>query len=356
MKKFVSLLLSALMICMLFTGCGNNSTDNGNASSTESEKADVSENAEADSSNSEKENTENKVIKIGVVQLVQHEALDAAYNGFKDTLDEVSASTGYTFEIDYQNAQGDQSNCNTIANKFVNDGVDLILAIATPAALAAQNATKDSQIPVLFTAVTDGADAGLVASNDAPGANVSGTSDLTPVEQQIELLTKLIPDAKNIGILYSSNEDNSVFQANLAKDAATKFSLDATEYTVSNLNEINQVVQSMVGKVDAIYIPTDNAMANGMNTVSNIATENNLPIIAGENGMVVNGALASYGLSYYDLGALTAKQAIKICIDGEDISKMAIEYLDTFDLAINEEIATKLGITIPEELKAELSK
>lgn len=336
MKKIVSLLLMVVLMCSLFVSCDNsNSAENVKGS---------------DETNS----TDSTNIKIGVVQLLQHDALDAAYEGFKDTLKAAEEETGYTFEIDYQNAQGEPANCNTIVNKFVNDDVDLILAIATPAALAAKNATKDSQIPVLFTAVTDGADAGLVADNDAPGGNVTGTSDLTPIDRQVELLTKLLPDAKKVGILYSSDEDNSKFQADMAKEILSESSLESTEFTVSNLNEIGQVVQSMVGKVDAIYIPTDNKMANGMNTVSNIAIENNLAIIAGENGMVTNGALASYGLSYYNLGALTAEQAIKICVNGEDISKMPVEYLDKFDLAINQKTAENLSITIPEDLKAEL--
>ena len=363
MKRVISILMIALLICSVFVGCGSSSdgadsSDAGNVgdggdSAVDAETDDTSggtDNADAGDTDSD------KVIKIGVVQIVQHEALDAAFNGFQDALKEAETETGYTFEIDYQNAQGDPSNCNTIANKFVNDGVDLILAIATPAAQAAQNATKDNNIPVLFTAVTDAVDAGLVADVNEPGGNVTGTSDLNPeldpINKQMELLTQLLPDAKNVAILYSSNEENSVFQANMAKEAAKEYSLETTDYTISNLNEISQVVQSMVGKVDAIYIPTDNQLAQGMATVSNIAAENDLAIIAGENGMVENGALASYGLSYYELGKLTASQAIKVCVDGEDISKTAVEYVPTLDLLINEEIAGKLEIVIPDELKA----
>lgn len=288
-----------------------------------------------------------KVYKIGVTQFVEHPALDASYKGFVDGLAEAGYVVGTNIEIDYQNAQGEQANCSTIAEKLVNDGNDLILAIATPAAQAVANAT--TEIPILVTAVTDPADAALVASNEAPGGNVSGTSDRTPAAEQMELLTKLLPEAKNVAILYCSAESNSKFQAAMAREAAAKLGLESKDYTVSNSNEIQQVVESMIGKVDAIYAPTDNMIAAGMATVSMVATENNIPIICGESGMLENGGLATYGLSYYELGKLTAAQAVKI-FEGADPAEMPIEYLTAFDLEVNEEIAAKLGITIPEDL------
>src|SRR5574344_2326482 len=187
-------------------------------------------------------------IKIGVIQLVEHQALDASYQGFVDGLKEAGYIDGENITIDYQNAQGEQANCQTIAQKLVNDRDDLILAIATPAAQAVANLTK--KIPILVTAVTDPESAKLVKSNSKPDTNVSGTSDLTPVEKQIELLKKILPNAKTVGLMYCSSEQNSIFQINIAKSACDKNGLKYIEGTVSNSNEIQQVTQSLVGKVD----------------------------------------------------------------------------------------------------------
>ncbi|MDF2942880.1 MAG: hypothetical protein K0S01_1738 [Herbinix sp.] len=291
------------------------------------------------------------VFTIGVNQFVTHAALDASYQGFVDALNDAGYIDGENIKIDLQNAQADQPTANTIATKLVNDNNDLILAIATPSAQAVANATKD--IPILVTAVTDPAGSGLVASNDAPGGNVSGTSDLTPIKNQIELLTKLIPTAKNIAILYCSSESNSKIQAEIAMEAASEYGLTAIEATVSNSNEIQQVVQSLVGKVDAIYAPTDNVIAAGMPTVSLVANDNGIPVICGEKGMVDAGGLATYGIDYYKLGRLTGEQAIKIIKDEADTATMPIEYLpdSEYELTINQEVATKLGIVIPEDLQ-----
>lgn len=291
-----------------------------------------------------------KVIKIGVNQLVRHDALDASYQGFVDALKEAGYIDGENIKIDYQVAQNDQSTANTIATKLVNDGCDLILAIATPAAQAVANATKD--IPILVTAVTDPAGSGLVASNEKPGGNVSGTSDLTPVRKQIELITKFLPDAKKVAVLYCSSESNSKIQVEMAKEAAAEFNLEIIEATVSNTNEIEQVVQSLVGKVDAIYAPTDNTIATGMPTVAMVANPNGIPVFCGEEGMVNNGGLATYGIDYYKLGRLTGEQAVKILRKEADTATIPIAYLpdDEYTLTVNEEVAKQLGIEIPEDL------
>lgn len=294
-----------------------------------------------------------KMYKIGVNQLVRHAALDASYQGFVDALKDAGYIDGENIVIDYQNAQNDQSTLNTIATKLVNDGSDLILAIATPSAQAVANATKD--IPILVTAVTDPAGSGLVKTNDAPGGNVSGTSDLTPVKQQIDLITKLVPDAKKIAILYSSSESNSKIQVDMAIEAATELGLEVMESTVSSTNDIEQVVQSLVGKVDAIYAPTDNTIASGMPTVAMVANSNGIPVICGEEGMVNNGGLATYGIDYYKLGRLTGEQAVKIIKDNASTATMPIGYLpdDKYSLTVNEEVAAQLGIEIPKELYSE---
>lgn len=289
-----------------------------------------------------------KTVNIGVIQLTEHPALDSAYQGFVDGLAEAGYKDGENIRIDYNNAQGDQSNCTTIAQKLVNDKSDLILAIATPAAQAC--AAQTSDIPILITAVTDPATSGLVESNEAPGTNVTGTSDLTPVAEQIKLLTQLIPEAKTVGILYCSAEDNSIFQANIAKDEVTKAGLSYVEATVSNTNEIMSVVESLVGKVDAIYAPTDNMVAEGMAAVSSVAAENGIPCIVGEEGMVSNGGLATYGLDYYNLGKQTAAMAVSILKGEKKPADMPIEYLTDCTLTVNEERAKALNIEIPADL------
>ena len=291
-----------------------------------------------------------KVLKIGVIQLVKHDALDRAYQGFVDELEKQGYVDGENIEIDYQVASNEQANCLTIAESMVNDNKDLIFAIATPAAQAVASKTED--IPILVSAVTDPADSGLIESNENPGRNLSGTSDLTPVAKQIELLKQIVPDAKKIAVLYCSTESNSEIQLRLAKEAAAENDLEVVEASVSSSHEIQQMVSSLDGKVDAIYVPTDNTIAAGIETVSMVATQAGLPVICGESGPVENGGLATISLDYYDLGVKTAQQAVKILKDGEDISKMPIEYIgdDELKYYVNEAIAEAIGITIPQEI------
>ncbi|MDF9824640.1 putative ABC transport system substrate-binding protein [Breznakia sp. PF5-3] len=290
------------------------------------------------------------VTHIGVIQYAEHPALDQAYEGFLAALKDEGYKEGDNLAIDFKNAQGDPSTPETIANKLVNDQNDLIYAIATPAAQAV--AQKTSEIPVVISAVTDPKSSGLVKNNKKPGTNVTGTSDLTPVNEQIDLLTQLLPDAKKVAIMYTNAEDNSRFQADLAKKAIEKAGLEWSEAKVSDMSQIQQVTQSLVGKVDAIYIPTDNMMAEGMSTVSMVANKNNIPCIVGEGGMVKNGGLATYGINYYNLGYQAGLQAAKI-LKGENPADMPIEYLAAEDceLTINTTVAKELGITIPQELK-----
>ncbi|MBP3606934.1 MAG: ABC transporter substrate-binding protein [Treponema sp.] len=292
--------------------------------------------------------TDAKVLKIGVIQLVEHPALDSSYKGFVDGLAEAGFVDGKNIVIDYQNAQGEQANCVTIANKLVNDKDDLILAIATPAAQAVANLT--TEIPILVTAVTDPQSANLVKSNEKPDTNVSGTSDLTPVNAQISLLKKIVPNAKTVGLMYCSSEQNSVFQIEIAKKSCAENGLEFVEGSVSNSNEIQQVTQSLVGKVDAIYIPTDNMLAAGMATVAMVANEAKLPVIVGEGGMVASGGLCTYGINYYELGKQTATQAVDILKNGANPKDMPIQYLEKCDFTKNENTEKALGITLPDNL------
>lgn len=280
--------------------------------------------------------------KIGVLQLTEHSALDAANRGFIQALDDSKIK----YAVDQQNAQNDQSACQTIALKLVNDQCDLILAIATPAAQAVAGATSD--IPIVGTAITDYAASGLVASNDAPGNNVTGTSDLTPVEEQFDLLARLIPDAKRVGLLYCTAESNSDVQVALAEKAALARGMQAQRYSVSSSNEIQQVVESMVGNVDACYAPTDNTIAAGMATVAMVANENKIPVICGESGMVDKGGLATYGIDYHQLGYKAGEMAVRILRGEAKPAEMPIEHLRAEDcaLSVNEKTAAELGIDL----------
>lgn len=290
-----------------------------------------------------------KMFKIGILQLVEHNALDAANKGFVDGLKEAGYEDGKNITIDYQNAQGEQANCITISQKFVNDKADLILAIATPAAQAVANTTKD--IPILVTAVTDPADSKLVDNNNVPGGNVTGTSDLTPVKEQMDLLKKLVPSVQKIAFLYNSSEQNSKFQVDMAKLKADEMGISYIDATITNPNDIQQVVQSLVGKVDAIYAPTDNMVAAGMANVISITEPAKIPVICGEAGMLEAGGLATYGIDYYELGKLTGRQAVRI-LRGEALpASMPIEYIQNPVLEVNTNAAQKLGITIPADLQ-----
>ncbi|HIT89234.1 MAG TPA: ABC transporter substrate-binding protein [Candidatus Merdenecus merdavium] len=353
MKKFISLVLSISCAAMLLTGCGNEGKDQtDNKKSMTASDSTESESSSPDSTNSKgnaKEANSDDNYKIGIIQFVQHEALDEANRGFVDGLAEAGYIDGENITINQQNASGDQSNAPSIANTFVNDDVDLILAIATPAAQAVANATQE--IPILVTAVTDPAEAGLVESNEAPGGNITGTSDLSPVKEQIDLLKEFVPDAQKIAILYCTNEINSKLQADIAKEAAKELGMEAQDYTVSNSNEIQQVTESLVGKVDAIYAPTDNIISAGMQTVTQVSTPNKIPVICGEEGMLPRGALATKGINYYNLGKQTAAQAVKILNGTSEPANMPVEYIEDVEFKYNEEVLADLEMELPAGLK-----
>lgn len=288
-------------------------------------------------------------LKIGIIQYVEHPALDSATLGFIDGLKDNGFVEGENIVFDRQNSQADFSNAETIATKFVNDRVDLIFANATPAAQAVANKTKD--IPIIITSVTNPEASGLVDSNENPNTNVSGTSDLTPVTKQLDLMFELLPETKVVGLLYSSSEENSIYQIDIAKKYLDSKNIEYKEATVSDSNSIQSVVESLVGKVDAIYIPTDNLLAEGMVNVSQVANENGLPVIVAEEGMVSKGGLATYGINYYDLGYISGKMAADV-LNGKDISTMSIQYIDdsTIKLFINKTTMEKLGLSFDSKI------
>lgn len=322
MKKLAVCLLA---LGLMLTGCGSDTAQSG-------EVKDLSK------------------VKIGAIQLAQHPALDKAYEGFKDTLVEAGIAES---QIDFQNASGDPSNCQTIAEKFVNDGNDLIYAIATDALQAAAN--KTTTIPVIGAAVTDFETAGVVKSNSKPETNVTGASDMNPVKEQMDLLKKLVPNAKKVAIFYCSDEANSVYQGKLAEEAAKAIGLEPTIVTVSNdSSAISQVTESLINKYDAVYIPTDNLLASNMATVSQITNANKLPCIVGEESMCQNGGLATLSLDYYTVGKNAAKQALAILKGEATAAETPVSFVDAKDCKyfINKKVATQLGIEIPTDLKA----
>lgn len=290
-----------------------------------------------------------KAYNVGVVQLVEHGALDAANKGFVDGL----ASRGFkdNVKFDQQNAQADQSNLQNIAQRFVNNKVDLICAIATPAAQTMANAT--STIPIVATAVTDYEQARLVVSNREPKGNVTGTTDMNPIKEQIDLMLRLAPNTKTIGTIYSSSEVNSQRQIEVMKEYAESKGLTVLEATVSTVNDIQQAAQSLVGKADAIYIPTDNVMASAVPTLVAITDAAKIPVICGEANVVKAGALATLGVDYYKLGFQTGEMAADILEGKAKPAEMPIQSLKEMTLTINAKNAAKLGIEIPADLKAQ---
>jgi len=289
-----------------------------------------------------------KIQQVGIIQYMEHVALDSAREGFIAALKDNGYVEGKNITFDIQNAQGDQTNLSTISDRFVSNKVDLVLAIATPAAQSI--AGKTSEIPILGTAITDYVAARLVQSNEAPGLNVSGTTDMNPIKEQIELLVKLVPNAKTVGVLYTSSEDNSIVQANIAREHIEAMGLNYVEVTVANSNDVQQATQSIVEKCDAIYIPTDNTFATAMPTVYGVTSKSKTPVICGEAGMVENGGLATLGINYYDLGYQTGLMAIKVLKGEAKPATMPIEKPDKYDFAINGKVAEEIGLEIPNDL------
>ena len=289
---------------------------------------------------------------VGIVQLVDHVALDAANKGFREELKALMNEQGKTVKFDNKSASNDIGNCTTISNTFVSKKVDLILAIATPAAQAAAAATKD--IPVLFTAVTNPVVAKLVEDWDNPNTNVSGTSDLNPVQDQIDLIRRLVPEVKKIAVFYDTDEANSLYQVELVEEYCKELDIKVVRKGLTEIGNL-EVTYKSLGDVDAIYIPTDNTLANGAEYVHTLNKNGKkLPIVCGEQGMNDKCGVATYGIDYYELGKQTARMAYKILVEGADIKSMPVEKAEGEPkLTINQTVANEINFTIPEELKEE---
>ena len=286
-------------------------------------------------------------VRVGIIQPMEHESLDAAREGFIQALADNGYKDGETMVLDFQNAQGDNSNLLTISQRFVSDDCDLVLAIGTGAAQSI--ASQTSEIPILITAVTDPVDAGLVESNEVPGTNVTGTNDMNPIREQLELIPEILPDVETVGLLYTSSEDNSILQVEQAKGILDEMKIGYVEQTVTSSNDVQQAVQSLVTKCDAIYIPTDNTLASSMPLVGEVVKESKTPVVCGAVGMVEAGGLITLGLDYYNLGYQTGEMAVKV-LEGADPAQMPIESQSQYDYALNEEMLEALGMELPQSL------
>ncbi|MEE6287178.1 ABC transporter substrate-binding protein [Georgenia sp. MJ173] len=279
---------------------------------------------------------------VGVTQIAAHPSLDSSLVGFKAAL----ADAGLEVEYDEQNAQGDQPTAIAIANDLASGGHDLILAIATPTAQAAAQAITD--VPILITAVTEPLEAGLVDSWELPGANLTGTSDLNPVAEQLELLTEIAPDAQSVGIVYSAGEVNSEVQVELAREAAAGLGVEIEVATVTNSGEVQQAADSL--DVDAFYVPTDNTVIQSFEALLQIAESKSIPLISADGDTVERGAIATYGVDYELLGYQTGEMAVRILQDGADPAEMPIETLTEWPLIVNPAAAERMGVELSAEL------
>lgn len=321
MKKMMRATALLLTAAMMMTGCGGGSDDAASGDAA---------------------------YKVGIVQQMEHAALDAATQGFQDKLTEL---LGDDVVFDYQNAQGEQTNCTTIATKFVSDGCDLIMANATTALQSAYAATAD--IPIVGTSVTDYVTAGVVDSNEAPGRNVTGVSDLSSIDAQIDVLLQFCSEDAKVAVVYCSSEPNSIYQAELAEKYLQSLNRDYAVYTVADSNEIQAVMTTAVGECDAVYIPTDNTLANNMEIVKNVTVPAGVPSFGGAEQMCAEGALSTLSISYYDLGVRAGEMAYEILVNGADPAEMPIEFVSEGIIPkYNPEIAEALGVTVPEGMTA----
>lgn len=328
LKKVTAILMTAVMTAAL-AACGSSSGDSSGSSGDDAGGSGT--------------------YTIGICQQMEHAALDAATEGFQDACRELFGEDNVEFDV--QNAQGEQTMCSTIVNNFVSSDVDLILANATLPLQTAAQATSD--IPILGTSVTDyGSALGIDDWTGATGVNISGTSDLAPIEEQEDMLLELVPEAKTVGILYCSAESNSKYQAELFEAELEADGISYKEYTAADSNEIQSVTQNAVEECDAIYIPTDNTMASNTQIINNICLPAKVPVIAGEEGICSGCGVATLSISYYDLGYQTGEMAYKILAEGEDIASMEVETAAQVTKKYNPAICEELGITIPEGYEA----
>lgn len=349
MKKFLALLLTVAMVGSL-TACGGSSAEETSAESTTEAETETAQAAETtETADTAADSTEGEAVyTVGICQLMEHDALDAATQGFMDALTE---ELGDRVTFDVQNAQGDSNTCSTIINSFVSKNVDLILANATPALQAAAAGTNE--IPILGTAVTEyGVALEIDGFDGTVGGNISGTSDLAPLDGQADMLEELFPDAKTVGLLYCSAEANSQYQVDTVKAFLEEKGYSCEYYAFSDSNDLSSVVTNAASSVDVIYVPTDNTAAANTELINNICLPAGVPVIAGEEGICAGCGVATLSISYYDLGVATGKMAVRILAEGEDISTMPVEYAPNFTKKYNVTNCEALGVTVSDDYEA----
>ena len=317
-KAIISVLLVAVIVVACFTACSNNTSN------------------------------KDKVYKVGICQLAQHEALDAATKGFRDALTE---KLGDKVVFDEQNASGESTNCTTIVSKFVSDKVDLILANATPALTAATEAT--TTIPIVGTSITDYATALAISDwNGKTGINATGTADLAPLKEQAAMFKEIVPNAKTVGIIYCSAEPNSKYQADIVKSELEALGYEVKVYTFVDTNDATNVMNEAVSNSQAIYVPTDNTVASNATLLNSIAESAKVPIIAGEEGICKKCGVATLSISYYDIGYKAGLMAYEILVNGANPAEMEIAYADTTTKKYVADRAASIGLTIPDNYEA----
>ena len=338
MKKLLATMMAVLMAATMLVGCG------GSEEPAATEEAAVEESADETT-----EEASDEMVNIGVIQFMQHGSLDENYEGFVAGLAEAGYVEGENLTINFQNASGEVANCQQICELFANSDTDLVFAIATPAAQSAVNVFQETEIPVLFSSVTDAVGAGLVESNEAPGKNVTCTLDMPVIADQIAVIKDVLPEAQKVAILYTSSEANSEIQAEEAKAAAEALGMEVVIQTSSSSNDIPQVISSVVGSVDAIYIPSDNAFASAMATVNSTAVDNQIPVFCAVEAMIAEGGIATTAIDYYELGRQTAAQAVRV-LNGEKASDIAVETQKDCALVVNKTFAESVGVEVPAEV------
>lgn len=328
-----TLLAAALAPALLLAACSGSDDD---ATDTETPATDDGGDDAA---------AEGESVSIGISQIVSHPSLDAARDGFKAALEDA----GYDVDWDEQNAQGDQSIAASIAGAFASEDLDMVLAVATPTAIAAAQAVTD--IPVLFTAVTDPVGSALVESMDAPGGNVTGTSDAVDVADILELVTRIAPDAETVGIVYNAGEPNAVTQVEWAQEAADELGLTIELATADTSGAVQQAADSL--DVDAFFVITDNTVVSALETLIQVAESKQIPVIASEGDSVARGAIATIGIDYYSLGYQTGEMAVRILSGEADPATTPVEVQTELALYLNTGAAERMGVTIPDDLLAE---
>ncbi|MDY2868727.1 MAG: ABC transporter substrate-binding protein [Mesosutterella sp.] len=334
--KTIGIALACVASAVLLAACGNK----GASSAAASASAPASSAAAANAGQ----------LNVGIIQMVEHQALDAANKGIVDQLAARGYKDGEKIKIDRQTAQADQSNMKNIAQRFVSANSAIIFAIATPAAQTVANTTKT--IPIVGTAITDYKSARLVQSNEKPGTNVTGSSDMNPIAEQAQLLKEFVPNVKTVGVLYNSSEVNSEIQVDILKGEAKKQGFALKIATVSNVNDIQQAAHSLVGKVEAVYVPTDNVIASAIPTLLKVTNPAKLPVICGESNMVKAGGLATIGIDYYELGKVAGDMGADILDGKSKPAEMPIRYQKQYKAIVNGKAAKELGIAIPESVKS----